>query len=93
MTNRLDNFIPDLLNKIDTARRNNWTQFQYWHPTGDRIEVHLNGDRVTAQRLISLERDDQRIEVPRVKLATTVAELRKDVALGITSNQAQDFRG
>lgn len=93
MPNVLDRFPAFLLERSRYARSHGLDRFRLTHPTGDSLYVFLEPpDKVQVIR-------EPRATVPgpvgkaRMRLATTERQLENDVAEGITSLTAEDWRG
>jgi hypothetical protein len=95
LANRLDTFVPFLLEKVVEAQRRGFRQFTFRHRNGEVIMVKMpsvRGGKITIIRTVKRV-GGQDIKDFQFMLVTTEAELRRDVIQGITSHQAEVFRG
>jgi hypothetical protein len=93
MANALDKFPAFLLERSRYARSHGLDRFRLTHPTGDTLYVTLSPpDKVQVIRW-------PKATVPgpvgkaRMRLATTERQLESDVAEGLASHTALDWRG
>jgi hypothetical protein len=101
VSNRLDTFPAFLLERVRYARSKGIYHFSLTHPTGDQLEVKVTGpmrDQIEVIRYPKVNvptpiRGFKPEALPRMRLATTERMLVHDMREGITSHQAEDWRG
>jgi hypothetical protein len=92
VANRLDKFPAFLLERARYARARGITRFSLKHANGDLILVTLKDeDKIEAVRIPHVKAVGLRGEM-RMRLGTTEAQLERDIAQGISSHTALEWR-
>lgn len=93
VSNRLYGFIPQLLQRVVYAKSHGIPRFKFRHLNGDMmfVTLHPNGRIEVVREITSM--GGKKVEGFPFRLETTEEQLRRDLADGIVTQQAEDFRG
>jgi hypothetical protein len=91
MANPLDGFVPFLLERSQYAKSHNIPRFKLHHVNGDVLYVTLRGDKIEVLRRFPTI--DGKPAALQMRLVTSEKELERDIATGVSSYQAEYYRG
>jgi hypothetical protein len=92
VANPLDGFVPFLLERSQYAKSHNIPRFKLHHANGDILYVTLRSDG-KIEVLRRFPEIDGKPAALQMRLVTSESELERDIATGVSSYQAEYYRG